>query len=499
MNNAISLVQNDNVPASFKFQINFNEASKNKSYFDIASNFKLLDGYVDGESDVEDLNSFNLTGICDKFPHLNEFKDKLEIVKNNYLYLTGLYQILPQRGMTESVNLREYCIKHKMIVMEIVEQPIIFVSSVSQYLSLIADISNHSLENEVVFWLDINGYLRSDTNKAEASNSTTELTVLGETSFLGYHIAITKINEIECELEKIENSTAIQAETVADAYELPSCSKILVDVLSAAEQSFTHQIHFWVDDCEISKVQCNNREIISDHNWEGSEMYRAFKGLLSHFNISTANLISNPLNAFFVLNMPHSPHSSDEYELGLSIQSVTTAQGYTVTLNLLFSSEFSESSEVTSNIAESKLNIVFGSAKDDPVSQFSKLVNAQHQLAGGSSMIAYEKSFPIYIDDISHCSINNNIETFIEYAAIGIECLVMGQVNTPEVADMALLAAQAGLTVIGYSYSSNHQAAINRLKFTQSLYEPSSLGVSETIGELVELIPANNSSVQSEG
>ncbi|MDA0146406.1 hypothetical protein OCT63_19455 [Vibrio sp. RW] len=498
MFNASELIKNPDIPLSFKFQIEYQSATHHKSYVHIAHHLGLLDDYVDTDHFDENYSLLSLEDVCEEFPHLEPYRDKLELLKQNYLFLSGLYQIPFHEEAYRSTDLITYSKLNGIAIMEINAQPIIFLSSLDKYLNLLSDIGEKNISNEVVFWLDINGYL--DNNQIhEGAEPSTALVEFNEQNTQGFYIAIATPEEVQKCISRIEQHTYEKVESSAYEYELPDCCGYLIESLQTAEENFTHQVHFSVEESKLKEPSCSDSSVLESHDWESVKMYKAFKGLLAYFNVPLANVNKEPIRSFLVINMPQSAHTGLEYELGISIQTVVTLSGYSVTLNLLYSSEFEESSDkICATLEEGKLNLILGKTSDDPVNLYTSLIKETHNRAGGSPILAYESGFPIYLEDISHCSINNNIETFIEYSTIGIEYFIAGHLDNSAVINMAMIAAQSGLTVIGYSYASNSSSAINRLRFTQTLYDGANQGVTRTIENLVNTIQPQSHTNKSE-
>ena len=498
MKDTLILLDEPNVPDSFKFQINFQNIIQQKSYFEIACTLNLLDSYLQPDQTIETYSLLKVDDICEEFPHLLKYREKLEILKQNYPYLSGLYQISINREAYNSIDLHSYCSEHCVVIMDIIDQPIIFSPSLDKYLALLADIAKRDCSNEVVFWLDMNGYLDmkfSDTDEETG----TDIIPLNDVDSVGFHLAIASESEIHSALATLNTENLHAVSTAANEYELPDFCGLLIESLQTAEKGFAHQIQFSVEDNVIKTSGCAHSPVTECHDWHSHEMFKAYKGLATFFNIPIAESSVKPIKGFMVINMSESAHTNTEYELGISLQSIPTNDGYHVTFNIQYSSEYDVERASKLPLEESKLNIVFGKAKQDPVSSFAAVIQREHAAAGGSAFIAFESGFPIYIEDISHCSLISNIETFIEYSQIGIEYLIIGQLNTPEIINMALLASQSGLTVIGYSHSSNKSSTLSRIRFSQTLYDSSNQSVVQTIDSLVTLISTDKPCQNIEG
>lgn len=498
MKDTFLLLDNPNVPDSFKFQIKFQKTIAQKSYFEIACTLNLLDNYVSPEQVDEDYSLLNVDDICGEFPHLLGYREKLEILKHNYPYFSGLYQITMNTEAYRTIDLYSYCTEHSFVIMDIIDQPIIFSPSMEKYLGLMSDIANRNYSNEIVFWLDMNGYLEISRHDTD-TGSGTDLVKVDELEGAGYLLAIASESEIQKTLCTLDVTDLKAASTAANEYELPDCCGLLLESLQTAEKAFTHQIQFVVEDNIIKTADCIHNAVVDEHEWNSHGMYKAYKGLTSFFNIAIAESSVKPIKGFMVINMSDSSHTDSEYELGISLQSIPIPGGYHVTLNLHYSSEYEVPHESGLTLMESKVNVVIGKAKHDPVALFASVIQQEHASAGGSSIIAFESGFPIYLEDINHCSITSNIETFIEYSQIGVEYLIIGRLDSPEIINMALLAAQSGLTVIGYSYSSNKVSTHSRLRFTQTLFDPSNQAVVRTIEDMVNVISADKPNQSSEG
>ena len=481
------LIQSPNVPPSIQFQLKYSAANCTKTYYAIAEQLELLDGYLNSKHSTVQLNELSLSDLVNEFPHLANHEHKLDIVKSGHCHLFGLYVMPLFSGAYQYSDMINYCQEKNIVILTLSDKPILLVDSISALHELEKDIIDIKIENEVVFWLKTNGYL-NDSSSADTGEST-EIAITDYVHEEPYFLAIADSNEISEYLVKaalipLPDKPEREFEDL-----LPENTIPFVELLHENEKTFTHRLSFKLEDDYLVPVSQYDIEGTSQKN---RELYEAFKSLCFIFQISLLNIKSTPIADYLVVSIPESHHNSEAYECGVKIRTMPTNTGCNILIEAMYSSEFCIDIETKQiNAIPSKVNVAYGAPKSEPSKVMCEMVRSYFSNNPGGKTIAVEDNFPIYIDDISHLKITSNLtrEVFTQYSSMGVESLIIGEINSDKLANIALIAASCGLTVFAFCYGASSNIASNKIKFIQTEFDSSQ---ANTISDLVEMIGTNS-------
>lgn len=480
MSNFIELMESENVPTNFKFLLGFHQETSKLSHFGIAKHIGLLDQYIEDSVDLGLLNNMTLEELCIQFPHLNMSKEKLSILKSGVPYFNGLYQLEINKEAYKYKDLYDYCTDVKSIVLNLNNKPIIFLPSENDYYQLQLDISSKNHSNEIVFWLDCAGLL--PTTATEPSAPGTGIAIQEQVMANNYYIAIAPESEIVRNLSRIDSSVFSKVNEKLYEDQLPHQAEGCIEFLSFAEKHLIHKIHFNIIDSSINRVVCLNQMVTESFDWTSLGMYQGLKLFLQESGIPTKALNETPYSGFTVIEMLTSEHTDESFECGIKINTIPIPGGYTLTLDMMYTSEFEIETNQTSTpeIQEGIVQLSFGSIKQDPLGGMINSVREHLNEENGDTFLAYEDSFPIYLTDLVHTNLSGDINSLLsQFASSGMQFLIIGEISSEFIANTALIAAQNGFMVFGWVYSATESGALKKFTYKQSIYrqsEPHALG-----------------------
>ncbi|KAB0482483.1 hypothetical protein F7Q91_03475 [Vibrio chagasii] len=486
MHNTEHLLKQSNIPSSISFQLRYLNANTTKSYFGIADQLQLMDGYVTSTHNVSELESLHIDQLLDEFPHLMTYVDQIDLIKNKCWYLFGLYVLPAFSSAYQYPDMVSYCHEHKAVILTLDMKPIIFVKSLADFNDFRKDIVNQNIDNEIVFWLKTYGYL--DSHSGSMVGQGTEIALIDDDESDPYYLAIAEIDEIEKCLKQINSDVLPDKPEREYEDQLPENSLPFVELLQESEGDFNHRLSFVLAENNLTPL-----ELLEDNNSDEYHraLYEAFKSLCNVFQISLKNIGSKPLSEYLVVSMHESKHDFEPYECGIKISTMPSHSGCSVLVEAMYSSEYT--SQIDGSEFEpipSKLNLVYGATNTEPSKKMCSMVRSVISKSAGGSTIAIEESFPIYLDGIRHLSINSNLTqtVFSQYNSMGVETLVIGEINSAKLADAALIAASCGITVLAFCYGQSCDIASNKIKFMQTEFD---FMQSNSFGQLVEMIGAS--------
>lgn len=105
-------------------------------------------------------------------------------------------------------------------------------------------------------------------------------------------------------------------------------------------------------------------------------------------------------------------------------------------------------------------------------------INALYHDKSGFKALAFEESFPLYVEGITHISIDEDINNkLLDYISCGYEILIIGEIKSPSSAYLSIVAEKLGFKVICGIKSKSFQSSVNRIISLSSMFEEKRMNI----------------------
>ena len=436
-----------------------------KSYIEIAYHLSLiskteLDSFI---GKYDDFKSLSIQQTIESCPNIANYIDNIISIKKSIFHVYSPQKKTPHNNILSFVDTKEFCFQRNIVPIDFYNTLVFCCPNLKEYDELQTQFQNKSRENSLVTWCEINAiqpsFAISDSN-------------LLRTSITNY---------------KHKNATV----SLVDLFlsELPEILQPLGEIISYCESNYIHGVNITVSGESIeSLVYQDHIEGVSDNSpvFDKVNLYYSVKSFLSYLNLSLSDLLSKPKSAS--LNIQNlSSHTNEESELGIVIYTSPINDGFIISLNIVYSCEV----ETVINIKNHDLYVsnapIVIYCKDN-ISYKSNFYQHMAHLFNKNKLsdsLLISENFPLVIGQARTVNSKHlGIEALRSYEAAGIANLIIGEINSPELAQLAVLGALSGLNILATMSGRNSELCksnLKRLAMISTLQNANSLSIEDMV------------------